>query len=79
MALSFAHGAIQWAAADTVSTTKTVSGLSFEPKAIRFYWMGLGSATDVDTNMATNERRGIGFASSTSSRRCVGTFGLHRA
>jgi hypothetical protein len=73
MALEFAHGAIQWLSADTATTTYTVSGLSFQPKAIRFYWVGLQSATDA-ASQAVNERRGVGFASSTSSRRSVGTF-----
>lgn len=73
MALEFAHGAIQWLAADAATTTYTVSGLSFQPKAIRFYWVGLQSATDLASE-AVNERRGIGFAVSTSSRRAIGTF-----
>jgi hypothetical protein len=71
-ALSFAHGAIQWLAADIATTVYTVSGLSFQPKALRFSWMGLGSATDAGSN-ATHSRRGIGFATSTSDRRCVAT------
>jgi len=73
MALSFAHGAIQWLAADAVSTVYTVSGLSFQPQALRFYWIGLQSATDTASD-AVNECRGVGFAVSTSSRRCVGSF-----
>jgi hypothetical protein len=35
MALQCAHGAIQWATSDTAGTTKTVSGLAFQPKALR--------------------------------------------
>jgi len=73
MSLEYAHGAVQWLAADGVSTNYTVSGLSFQPKAIRFYWMGIQSAADALTD-AANLRRGIGFAVSTSSRRCVGSF-----
>lgn len=73
MALSFAHGAIQWLATDAATTVYTVSGLSFQPKAIRFYWCGLQSSTDAASE-AVDERRGIGFAVSTSARRCVGTF-----
>lgn len=72
MAFGFAHGAIQWLAADPVTTVYTVSGLSFQPKALRFYWMGLGSATDTASE-TVHSRRGMGFAISTSSRRCVGT------
>lgn len=79
MPLSFAHGAVRWLSTDVATTTYTVSGLGFEPKAIRFYWMGLDSASVDAASQTTSERRGIGFASSTSSRRCVGTFGLDNA
>lgn len=71
MAFGFAHGAVQWLAADAATTVYTVSGLSFQPKAIRFYWQGLGSSTDTEST-ATALRRGVGFATSTSDRRCVG-------
>jgi hypothetical protein len=71
MALSFAHGSIQWLSADAATTTYTVSGLSFQPTALEFEWMGQGSATDVDGNLT--ERRGKGFATGTAARRCVGT------
>ncbi len=71
MALSFAHGAIQWAAADVATTVYTVSGLSFQPKALRFYWMGMGSDTDTSSQNSNSVRRGVGFAASTTDRRCV--------
>jgi hypothetical protein len=77
MALAFAHGAIQWLAADAATTVYTVSGLSFQPKAIRFYWMGLGSAVDAAATQTI--RRGIGFAASTSDRRCVGSEDINGA
>ena len=73
MALEYAHGAIQWLAADGATTVYTVSGLSFEPKALRFSWNGLQSATDAISS-AVNLQRGGGFAISTSARRCVGSF-----
>jgi len=73
MALSFAHGAIQWLAADAATTVYTVSGLSFQPKAIRFYWMGIHSAGTDATASTVHFRRGIGFATSTSNRRAVGS------
>ena len=73
MALEYAHGAIQWLAADGASTTYTVSGLSFQPQALRFTWCGLQSATDAASG-AVNEQRGVGFAVGTSARRCVGSF-----
>jgi len=70
MALAFDHGAIQALAADAVSTVYTVSGLSFQPKALRFYWVGLKSTTDA-ASQAVHSRRGVGFATSTSDRGCV--------
>lgn len=79
MPLSFAHGAVRWLSTDVATTTYTVSGLSFQPKAIRFYWMGLDSASVDAASGTTSERRGIGFAASTIQRRCVGTFGLDNA
>ncbi len=72
MALSFSHGAIQWQSADAATTVYTVSGLSFQPVALRFYWVGIGSATDA-ADTGSHARRGIGFATSTSDRRCVGS------
>lgn len=72
--MDFAHGAIRWLAADAATTVYTVSGLSFQPKALRFYWCGLDSAgTDVASE-AVNLRRGIGFAVSTSARRSIASF-----
>jgi len=70
--MDFAHGAIQLTTG-AIGTTFVVSGLSFQPKAIRFYWTGIDSATDAVTG-AVNERRGVGFASSTSSRRTIASF-----
>src|SRR4030067_182215 len=72
MALAHAHGAIQWLAADAVGITYTVSGLSFQPKAIRFYWQGMASATDA-VSQTTHENRGVGFATPPANRRAVGT------
>jgi hypothetical protein len=36
MALEFAHGSIRVATSDVTTTVLTVSGLSFQPKALRF-------------------------------------------
>ena len=66
--MDFAHGAIQWLAADAVNTVYTVSGLGFQPKALRFYWQGLGATGSDQTSAATSLRRGVGAAVSTSSR-----------
>jgi hypothetical protein len=73
MALAFAHGAIQWLAADAATTVYTVSGLSFQPKALRCYWNGEGSTVDAVAETG-NMHRGVGFATSTSNRRAIGTF-----
>lgn len=73
MATGHANGAIQWAAADAVSATKTVSGLTFQPSWIRLWTMGISSAVDANSG-AINMRRCGGFAVSTSSRRCIATF-----
>ena len=73
MSFGFSHGAIQWLSTDAATTTYTVSGLSFQPKAIRFYCQGIQSAIDA-VSEAANERMSIGFAVSTSSRRCVSAF-----
>jgi hypothetical protein len=77
MPLDFAHGSVQWLTTQAATTTIPVTGLGFTPKAIRFYWVGLQSNSP--TNLASgavNERRGVGFAVSAASRRCVGTFSL---
>lgn len=70
MALAFAHGAIQWQAADAATTVYTVTGLSFQPKAIRFYACGIGSATSASTE-SVHLVMSLGFATGTSDRRCV--------
>lgn len=75
MALDFAHGSVQWLTTDVLNATKVITGLGFTPKAIRFYWVGLSSASPTNgVSGAVNERRGVGFAVSAASRRCVGTF-----
>ena len=70
--MQYAHGAIQWLAADVATTVYTVSGLPFQPKALRFYWFGLGSAVDA-ASATVHLRRGVGFATGTADRRCVGS------
>jgi hypothetical protein len=74
VALDFAHGAIRWLAASTATTVYTVSGLSFQPKAIRFYWVGIDSAATDTASAALDGRRGVGFATSTSNRCAAATF-----
>jgi len=75
MALNFAHGSVQWLTTDALNATKVVTGLGFTPKALRFYWVGLQSNSPTNAVAGNvNERRGVGFAVSNASRRCVGTF-----
>lgn len=75
MALNFAHGSVQWLAANAIGTIYTVSGLPFEPKALRFYWVGIQSNSPTNAvSAALNENRGVGFAVSTASRRAIGSF-----
>jgi len=75
MPLNFAHGSVEWLTTDILNATKVVTGLGFTPKALRFYWVGLSSASPTNgVSGAVNERRGVGFAVSAASRRCVGTF-----
>lgn len=75
MALEFGHGSVQWLTTNTLGSTITVSSLTFQPKALRFYWVGLQSNSPTNaTSAVVNERRGVGFAVSTTQRRCVGTF-----
>ena len=77
MALDFAHGSVQWLTTDALNATKVITGLGFTPKALRFYWVGLQSASPTDAaSGAVNERRGVGFAVSAASRRAVGTFSV---
>jgi hypothetical protein len=74
MPLDFAHGSVQWLTTDALNATKVVTGLGFTPKALRFYWVGLQSNSPTNAvSGAVNERRGVGFAVSAASRRCVGT------
>ena len=75
MGLSYAHGAIQWLSADAVNTTYVISGLAFQPKALRFWWTGIQSSTDA-TSTTADARRGMGFAVDTTHRRSCGTLSL---
>jgi hypothetical protein len=75
MELNFAHGSVQWLTTQALNATIAVTGLGFTPKALRFYWVGLQSNSPTNgVSGAVNERRGVGFAVSAASRRCVGTF-----
>jgi hypothetical protein len=75
MALEFTHGAIQWLTTDVLNSTKVISGFGFEPKALRFYWFGIQSNSPTNAvSQVIDSRRGVGFAVSDVSRRCVGSY-----
>jgi len=78
MALEYAHGAIQWLGSDVVGTNYTVSGLTFQPKGMRFWCVGIQNEADA-SSQAVNLRVGVGFATSISDRRCVGSFSQNTA
>ncbi len=71
--LKFASGALIWLTTDVATTIYTISGLEFQPKALRFYWMGLGNSVNA-VSQADDSRIGVGFATSVSDRRCVTAF-----
>ena len=78
MALSTAHGSFQVGPnldldSDTVGNTITISGLSFQPKALILWCNGLQSATDTASE-GTNLRHVIGFGTSTTNRRSCGAY-----
>lgn len=72
MALSYAHGAVQWLAADAATTTYPVSGLGFTPKALRFFCVGLQSGTDA-ASQTVHWRASVGMAVSATNRACMGS------
>jgi hypothetical protein len=68
MALEYAAGRFQWASGDTAGTTKVVSDLTFQPKALSF-WTNGQSGPDVVAG--TWYCWSTGFANSTTNRGCV--------
>src|SRR5687768_5655576 len=68
MSLSAAAGSLQ-SGTGAVGTTITVSGLLFQPKVVIFFWGGQTSSTDATGRK--DHKRGIGVASSPTSRWCV--------
>jgi hypothetical protein len=76
MALEYSSGTIDWASADTSGTTKVISDLSFQPKALRFWTNGQNGP-----NAAANGWYSIsmGFANSTTTRMCVTSFSANNS
>ena len=77
MALVAARGSISVLSTDTVGTTKTVSGLSFQPKLIFFMVNGRTDATDAAGG--ASHRRCFGAATGTADRRAVTNTALDAA
>lgn len=72
MALEYAAGTFTWSSADAVGAIYTVSGLTFQPKAIRFFWSGITASISPSTT--SNLNRGVGFATGISDRCSVMSF-----
>jgi hypothetical protein len=64
---------------DIAGTTVVVTGLSFEPKVVIFWWNGRSDAGASDASGAGTHRLGVGFAVSSSDRRCVTTLSVNGA
>jgi len=73
--MKYASGNFDWLAGDTVGTTFTISGLPFQPKAIKVWIIALEEISLLTFNPnateAVNGLRSMGFATSTTNRRCV--------
>jgi hypothetical protein len=65
---------VEWLTSTTAGNTYVVSSLSFQPKAIMFWWVGLGSGGSDATSSSVDCRRGVGFATSTSNRYAVASY-----
>lgn len=75
MALDYASGAFVWVASDPIGTLYTVSGLSFQPKALRF--VRVYNTNLVDGSGTYNLNTSIGFATSPTNRVACGVRNPH--
>lgn len=73
--LFYEHGFQSITDAETINTTISIT-CGFQPKALRFTWVGIDAPVSGTSNTSTtkDEVRGVGFASSTTSRRAVCTY-----
>jgi hypothetical protein len=74
MALEVAHGTVEWLTTTAAAGTYVVSSLTFQPKAIMFFWVGVPSGGADALSSSVDQRRGVGFATSTSARRAVASY-----
>lgn len=80
MALEFTHGSLQWLTTDVLGSTIGVTNLTFTPKALRVYWFGIQSNPPTNAaSQALDINRGVGFAVSGTSRRCIGSYSQDNA
>lgn len=73
-----AIGSGAWLSTDTAGTVYTVSGLTFEPKALMIWTMGLHSATNL-LSQVDNHKLCLGFAASATDRRAIGVLAIDAA
>lgn len=76
MPLTYAFGALIWSSADAAGSVYTVA-LPWSPKAMAFKTVGASGLVNTWARQAC--RHSIGFAASTSDRRCVGSFSADAA
>lgn len=73
MSLLHANGKVQWLNADPIGTQYTISGLSFRPKAIRVWAVGIQRTTDgASTTQHANQI--VGFCNEVLTQRSVAAF-----
>lgn len=70
MALSYARGSVTWTTG-AVGTTFAVSGLAFQPAAIKAWCVGYSNGSDGTSALTPNMQLSVGFATSTSDRRSL--------
>lgn len=76
MPLEYSAGSFQWSSADTAGTTKVVSDLAFQPKAMKFWTNGQNGP-----NASANGwySWSMGFANSASYRMCITSFAANNS
>lgn len=76
MPLEYSAGRFQWSSADTAGTTKVVSDLTFQPKAMKF-WTNGQNGPDASANGWYSWS--MGFANSATSRLCITSFSANNS
>lgn len=77
--LFYEHGLTTISDSNTINTTISIT-CGFQPKALRFTWVGIDASIGTsNTSTTRNSIRGVGFATSTTSRRAVCTYSADAA